>query len=55
MQNLRVSNDGIARELTAVRQVYGTLGMTTADLELMLAARTVERMRQRTSATPSKD
>jgi hypothetical protein len=42
LQNLRVSNDGIARELTAVRQVYGTLGLTAADLELMLAARTVD-------------
>lgn len=42
LQNLRISNDGIARELTGVRQVYGTLGLTTADLELMLAARTVD-------------
>ncbi|MFN2491422.1 MAG: hypothetical protein ABR501_00880 [Pyrinomonadaceae bacterium] len=42
MQNLRISNDGIARELTAVRQIYGTLGMTNADLELMVAARTVD-------------
>jgi len=32
----------VARELTAVRQVYGTLGMTATDLELMLAARTVD-------------
>lgn len=42
LQNLRIGNDSIARELTAVRQVYGTLGLTTADLELMLAARTVD-------------
>ena len=42
LQNLRISNDGIARELTAVRQVYGTLGLTASDLELMLAARTVD-------------
>ncbi|MGI9068872.1 MAG: hypothetical protein ACR2HX_21025 [Pyrinomonadaceae bacterium] len=42
LQNLRISNDLIARELTAVRQVYGTLGLTAADLELMLAARTVD-------------
>jgi len=42
LQNLRIGNDGIARELTAVRQVYGTLGLTTSDLELMLAARTVD-------------
>jgi hypothetical protein len=42
LQNLSLSNDSVARELTAVRQVYGTLGMTTTDLELMLAARTVD-------------
>jgi hypothetical protein len=42
LQNLRISNDGVARELTAVRQVYGTLGMTATDLELMMAARTVD-------------
>ena len=42
LQNLSLSNDTVARELTAVRQVYGTLGMTSADLELMLAARTVD-------------
>jgi hypothetical protein len=42
MQNLRISNDAIARELTAVRQVYGTLGLTASNLELMLAARTVD-------------
>lgn len=42
LQNLQISNSGIARELTAVRQVYGTLGLTPTDLELMLAARTVD-------------
>jgi hypothetical protein len=42
MQNLSISNDTIARELTAVRQVYGTLGMTSTDVELMMAARTVD-------------
>jgi len=42
LQNLRITNDGIARELTAVRQVYGSLGLTASDLELMLAARTVD-------------
>ncbi len=42
LQNLRVTNDGVARQITAVRQVYGTLGMTTTDLELMMAARTVD-------------
>ncbi len=42
LENLSLSNDTIARELTAVRQVYGTLGMTSTDLELMIAARTVD-------------
>lgn len=42
MQNLRTTNDTIARELTAVRKVYGSLGMTSSDLELTLAARTVD-------------
>ena len=32
LDNLNVSNDTIARQLTAVRQVYGTLGMTSTDL-----------------------
>ena len=42
LENLSLSNDTIARELTAVRQLYGALGMTGADLELMLTARTVD-------------
>ncbi len=42
MESLRATNDSLARELTAVRQVYGSLGMTSADLELMVAARTVD-------------
>ncbi len=42
LRNLRISNDSVARELTAVRQVYGTLGMTATDLELMVTARTVD-------------
>jgi hypothetical protein len=42
MDNLNISNDSIARELKTVRQVYGTLGMTSTDLELMMAARTVD-------------
>jgi hypothetical protein len=42
MESLRVSNPGVARELTAVRKFYGSLGMTNADLELMVAARTVD-------------
>ena len=42
MATLRVKHGGIAREMTAVRKVYGSLGITNADLELLLAARTVD-------------
>lgn len=42
LQNLSLTSDTVARELTAVRQVFGTLGMTSSDLELMIAARTVD-------------
>jgi hypothetical protein len=42
LDNLSLTNGSMARELTAVRQVYGTLGMTSTDFELMLAARTVD-------------
>jgi hypothetical protein len=42
METLRAQHSGIAREMTAVRKVYGSLGMTNSDLELMLAARTVD-------------
>ena len=51
LENLSLSNDTIARELTAVRQVYGTLGMTSTDLELMVAARTVDTYSAKTSVT----
>jgi len=47
LTNLRLSNDSIARDLTAVRQVYGTLGMTATDLEVMLTARTVDQFAAR--------
>jgi hypothetical protein len=42
LENLSLTNDTIARELTAVRQLYGTLGLTSSDLEVMLTARTVD-------------
>jgi hypothetical protein len=42
LENLSLSNGTLARELTAVRQVYGTLGMNATDVEVMLAARTVD-------------
>lgn len=41
-KNLSITNDAIARDLTAVRQVYGTIGLSEKDLDVMLAARTVD-------------
>lgn len=41
IQNLRIGNDAIATDLATVRQVYGSVGMNDKDLELLLAARTV--------------
>lgn len=40
--SLSLSNNGIAREITAVRQIYGAIGLTEADVQVMLAARTVD-------------
>ena len=40
--NFMITNDAIARDLTAVRQAYGSVGMTEKDLEVTLAARTVD-------------
>ena len=41
IQNLRAQNSW-SRELTAVRQVYGSVGMTSADLQVALTAKTVD-------------
>ncbi len=41
LQNLRISNDAIAKDLSGLRQVYGSVGMTDKDLEMFMAARTV--------------
>jgi hypothetical protein len=40
LKNLDIGNDAIAQDVSAVRQVYGSLGLTAKDLELLLAART---------------
>jgi hypothetical protein len=40
--NLSITNDAIARDLTAVRQVYGSVGLTEKDVVIALAARTVD-------------
>ncbi|HKZ79062.1 MAG TPA: hypothetical protein VJ124_12230 [Pyrinomonadaceae bacterium] len=42
IRNLRVTNDAIARDLTAVRQVYGSVGLSDRNFELLVAARTVD-------------
>jgi hypothetical protein len=42
LQNLRIGNDAIAKDLATVRQAYGSLGMTEKDLQLVVAARTVD-------------
>lgn len=39
---LSLTNDTIARDLTAVRQVYGSVGLSEKDLNVMVAARTVD-------------
>ena len=41
-KNLSVTNDAIARDLTAVRQVYGAIGLGERDLAVTLAAKTVD-------------
>lgn len=42
LQNLRIGNEAIARDVATVRQTYGSLAMTDKDLELLVAARTVD-------------
>lgn len=41
LQNLKITNDSIAKDLAGVRQVYGSLGLSDKDLELLIAARTI--------------
>lgn len=40
LQNLKLGNEAIAKDVSAIRQVYGTVGLTAKDLEMFLAART---------------
>jgi len=40
LENLRIGNDAIAKDVSSVKQVYGSVGMSAADLELFAAART---------------
>jgi hypothetical protein len=41
VQNLKINNDSVAHDLSAIRQVYGSVGLTEKDLAMFLAARTV--------------
>lgn len=40
MANLDVGNDTIAKDVSSIRQVYGSLGTTETDVSVLLAART---------------
>ena len=40
LQNLKLGNEAIAKDVSTIRQVYGTVGLTANDLEVFLAART---------------
>ncbi len=42
LKNLDVGNAAIAQDLSAVRQVYGSVGTTPKDVDVFLAARTVD-------------
>jgi hypothetical protein len=42
LQNLRIGNEAIAKNVATVRQTYGSLAMTDKDLEMLVAARTVD-------------
>lgn len=42
LKHLRIGNDAVARDLAAVRQVYGSVNMTDKDVEVLAAARTAD-------------
>jgi hypothetical protein len=41
IQSLKLSNESIVNDISSIRQVYGTVGITEKDVEMFLAARTV--------------
>jgi hypothetical protein len=49
-KTLSLTNDAIARDLTSVRQVYGSVGLSATDLNVMIAARTVDEFAARNLA-----
>lgn len=42
VQNIGIGNDAIAADLANVKQMYGSFGMTAKDLEVLIAARTLD-------------
>ena len=42
LRNLKIDNESIANDLSSIRQVYGTVGLTARDVELFLAAKTTD-------------
>jgi hypothetical protein len=42
LKTVNVPNDTIARDISTIRQVYGTVGVTEKDVEMFLAARTAD-------------
>jgi hypothetical protein len=41
LDNLQVGNDELARDISGIRQIYGSLGTSASDLSMLLVARTV--------------
>jgi hypothetical protein len=41
LQNLNISNDEVTKDLTTIREVYGSVGLSEKNLEMFLAARTI--------------
>ncbi|HSE32147.1 MAG TPA: hypothetical protein VLA93_11295 [Pyrinomonadaceae bacterium] len=48
LKNMDVGNAAIAQDLSAVRQVYGSVGTTPRDVDMFIAARTVDTNSART-------
>jgi len=42
LQNLKIENEGIAKDVSTIRQVYGTMGLSARDFDVFLAARTTD-------------
>jgi len=40
LQNLKLGNEALAKDVSTIRQVYGTVGLSEKDLQMFLAART---------------